>query len=236
MTEVTFTLAFLAGFMSFLSPCILPLVPVYISFITGLSIEEMRQSKLNFRIFLSTLAFIAGFSTIFITLGASSSLIGALLIDYQNYLRIGGGIIVIFLGLFLMGIIKVNLLMKEKRFHIHRGLTGYLGSFLIGVSFAAGWTPCIGPILGTILIYVNSQASTSLGLQLLGIYSVGLALPFLFTAFAINLFFTYTRKLATLIKVTTVLCGVILVIFGILLLLDKLAYLSLYTPNLGVKF
>lgn len=236
MTEVTFTLAFFAGVMSFLSPCVLPLVPVYISFVTGLSIEEIKDSKNSPRIFFSTTAFIAGFSTIFITLGASSSFIGGLLIKYQDYLRIVGGLITILLGLFLTGLIKVDFLMKEKRFNIYRGPAGFMGAFLIGMSFAAGWTPCIGPILATILIYTSSQGTTTFGLQLLGIYSAGLALPFLLSAFAINIFFTYSRKLTYFIRGVTIISGVILISFGILLLLDKLAYLAILFPNLGVKF
>lgn len=236
MTEVTFTLAFMAGIMSFLSPCVLPLVPVYISFVTGLSIEEIKHSKYNLRTFLSTSAFVAGFSTIFITLGASSSLVGILLIEYQDYLRIIGGLITILLGLFLIGLIRADFLMKERRFNIHKGPTGYIGAFLIGMSFAAGWTPCIGPVLGTILIYASSQGTTSFGLQLLGIYSAGLALPFLLTTFAINIFFTYTRKLTKFIRGVTIASGLVLIIFGFLLLLDRLTYLSALFPNLGVKF
>lgn len=236
MTEVTFTLAFIAGFMSFLSPCVLPLVPAYISFISGLSIDDLRHSNFSLRTFLSTLAFIAGFSTIFITLGASSSFIGNLLLEYQGYFRTIGGILTIILGLFVTGLLKFDFLMREKRLHIHKGPAGYIGAFLIGISFAAGWTPCIGPILGTILIYAGSQASASFGLQLLGVYSLGLAIPFLLATLAINIFFTYTRKINKFINFITFGSGVILIIFGILLLTDKLGYLASFFPDLGVKF
>ncbi len=236
MTEVTFTLAFVSGFLSFLSPCVLPLVPAYISFITGLSIEELRHSNLVLRTFLNTLAFVAGFSTIFITLGASSSLIGNLLLEYQGYFRIAGGVLTIIFGLFVTGLLKLDFLMREKRFHIHKGPAGYLGAFLIGISFAAGWTPCIGPILGTILIYAGSQGSASYGLQLLGVYSLGLAIPFILATAAINFFFTYTRKLNKFIRLMTLASGIILIIFGILLLTDNLGLLALLFPDWGVKF
>ncbi len=236
MIEVTFTLAFIAGFMSFLSPCVLPLVPAYISFISGLSIDELRHSNFSLRTFLSTLSFIAGFSTIFITLGASSSFIGGLLLEYQGYFRIAGGILTIILGLFLTGLLKIDFLMREKRLHINKGPAGYIGSFLIGLSFAAGWTPCIGPILGTILIYAGAQASASFGLQLLGVYSLGLAIPFLLGTLAINIFFTYTRKLNKFLNLITIASGIILIIFGILLLTNKLGYLALLFPDLGISF
>lgn len=236
MTEVTFTLAFFAGFMSFISPCVLPLVPAYISFISGLSIDEIRHSNFSLRTFLSTLSFIAGFSTIFVTLGASSSFIGSLLLEYQGYLRTAGGILTIIFGLFLTGLLKIDLLMREKRLHINKGPTGYIGAFLIGLSFAAGWTPCIGPLLGTILIYAGAQASASFGLQLLGVYSLGLAIPFLLATLAINIFFTYTRKLNKFLNFITIASGIILIIFGILLLTDKLGYLASLFPDLGVIF
>lgn len=236
MNDITFTLAFVAGFLSFLSPCVLPLVPAYISFISGLSIEEIRNSRFVPKTFLSALAFIAGFSTIFVTLGASSSFIGYFLLEYQNYLRTAGGILTIIFGLFITGLIKLDFLMRERRLQIHKGPAGYVGAFLIGISFAAGWTPCIGPILGTILIYAGSQASASYGIQLLGVYSLGLAIPFLLATFAVNIFFTYTRRLTKFINMITVASGVILIIFGVLLLTDKLGYLATFFPDLGVKF
>ncbi len=236
MAEITFTLAFIAGIMSFLSPCVLPLVPAYISFISGLSIEDIRSSAFMPRTLWSTLFFIAGFSTIFITLGASSSLIGGLLLEYQNYFRIVGGILTIVFGLFVIGVFKFKFLLREKRFHIHKGPAGYIGAFVMGISFAAGWTPCIGPILGTILIYASSQASASFGLQLLGIYSLGLAIPFLLSAFAINIFFSYTRKLNKFMNLVTIASGAVLIFFGMLLLTDKLGYLASFFPDLGIKF
>ncbi|BCB95252.1 cytochrome C biogenesis protein CcdA [Dissulfurispira thermophila] len=240
MKDVSFTLSFLAGVLSFLSPCVLPLVPAYVSFITGISIDELRHSqgisKTISRTMPNTIAFILGFSTIFISLGASSSLLGGLFLKYQDYLRIGGGILTIVFGLFVAGFIKLDFLMREKRFHISKGPTGYISAFLIGMSFAAGWTPCIGPILGTILIYASSQASASYGLKLLSVYSLGLAIPFILATLAINAFFTYIQKIHKFMRAIMLISGLILIAFGILLLTNNMGQLSAIFPDLGVKF
>ncbi|MCI0468792.1 MAG: cytochrome c biogenesis protein CcdA [Nitrospirae bacterium] len=238
MNDVTFTLAFAAGVLSFLSPCVLPLVPAYVSVITGLSLDELRQSSAS-RITKNlghTIAFVLGFSTIFISLGASSSLIGHLLFKYQDYLRIFGGVLTIIFGLFIAGFLKMDFLMKDKRFHADRGPTGYIGVFLIGMSFAAGWTPCIGPILGTILIYASSQASASYGLKLLTVYSLGLAIPFILATLAINVFFTYTRKIHKFMRAIMIINGLILIIFGGMLLTNQVGRLSALFPDIGIKF
>jgi cytochrome c-type biogenesis protein len=236
MKDVSFTLAFLAGVLSFLSPCVLPLVPAYVSFITGLSIDELKSRPKMSKTMGNTIAFIFGFSTIFIALGASSSLIGGLFLKYQEYLRIGGGILTIIFGLFIAGFIKMDFLMRERRFHISDGPAGYVGAFLIGMSFAAGWTPCIGPILGTILIYASSQASATYGLKLLTVYSLGLAIPFILATLAINAFFTYTRRIHKFMRVIMAASGLILILFGIMLLTNKMGQLAALFPDLGIKF
>jgi cytochrome c-type biogenesis protein len=236
MKDMSFTLAFLAGVLSFLSPCVLPLVPAYVSFITGLSIDELRHSPRISKTMGNTIAFVLGFSTIFISLGASSSLLGSLLLKYQDYLRIAGGILTIIFGLFIAGFIKLDFLMRERRFHINKGPAGYLGAFFIGMSFAAGWTPCIGPILGTILIYASSQASASYGLKLLAVYSLGLAIPFILATLAINVFFTYTKKIHKFMRAVMIISGLILIAFGIMLLTNKMGQLSALFPDFGIKF
>ncbi len=235
MNDVSFPLAFLAGVLSFLSPCVLPLVPAYVSFITGLSMEELKEGPRISKAMTNTLAFILGFSTIFVALGASSSLLGSLFLQYQDYLRIGGGILTIIFGLFIAGFVNLNFLMRERRFHISKGPTGYLGAFLIGMSFAAGWTPCIGPILGTILIYAGSQASASYGFKLLSVYSLGLAVPFIISTLAINLFFAYTRRIQKFMRAIMVVSGMILIIFGVMLLTNKIGMLAQMFPDLGIK-
>jgi cytochrome c-type biogenesis protein len=240
MKDVSFTLAFFAGVLSFLSPCVLPLVPAYVSFITGVSLDELRHSsrisKVVIKTMPNTIAFILGFSTIFVSLGASSSLLGNLLLKYQDYLRIGGGILTIIFGFFVAGFIKLDFLMREKRLHISKGPTGYIGAFLIGMSFAAGWTPCIGPILGTILIYASSQASATYGLKLLSVYSLGLAIPFILATLAINVFFSYTRSIHKFMRAIMIISGLILIAFGIMLLTNRMGQLSALFPDIGIKF
>lgn len=240
MKDVSFTLAFAAGVLSFLSPCVLPLVPAYVSFITGISLDELRHSqgisKTIIRTMPNTIAFVLGFSTIFVSLGASSSFLGSLLMQYQDYLRIGGGILTIIFGLFIAGVLKLDFFMREKRLHISKGPAGYIGAFLIGISFAAGWTPCIGPILGTILIYTSTHASAAYGLKLLSVYSLGLAIPFVLSTLAINVFFTYTRKIHKFMRAVMILSGLILIAFGIMLLTNKMGQLSALFPDLGIKF
>lgn len=236
MKDMSFTLAFFAGVMSFLSPCVLPLVPAYVSFITGLSLDELKSSPKLSRTMGNTFAFVFGFSTIFISLGASSSFIGGLFIKYQEYFRIGGGILTIIFGLFIAGFLKLDFLMRERRFHLEKGPAGYVGAFFIGMSFAAGWTPCIGPILGTILIYASSQASAVYGLKLLSVYSLGLAVPFILSTLAINLFLSHVKKIHKFMKAIMIVSGLILIGFGIMLLTNKMGQLSALFPDLGIKF
>ncbi len=217
--------ALMAGIFSFLSPCVLPLVPAYVSYITGMSLEELQKSRGFGARIGKTLSFIAGFSTVFIALGASSSFIGAFLIQYLDQMRIVGGIVV-----------KLDFLMRERRMSVSDSPAGYIGAFVIGMSFAAGWTPCIGPILGTILIYAGSQASALYGLKLLAVYSLGLALPFLVTALALNFFLKYIKGLTKYMRGIMIASGVMLIIFGILLLTNQVARLATMIPSLGIDF
>jgi cytochrome c-type biogenesis protein len=239
MTDVSYPLAFLAGVISFLSPCVLPLVPSYISFITGVSFEDLADPELGrqvrARTLVNSLVFILGFSVVFIALGASSSLIGELLFEYQDWLRIGGGILVIIFGLFISGIIKLDFLLKEKKFHFRGRPAGYVGTFLIGIVFAAGWTPCIGPVLGSILLVASSQGSATYGVQLLTVYSLGLGLPFLVSAMAFNSFLSYSRTLQKHMKVIMVISGIILILFGIILLTNNLGTIATWFPDIGIE-
>jgi len=233
--DVSLPLAFLAGFLSFLSPCVLPLVPAYISMISGLSIAELRDEKHRMGpALVKTAAFIAGFSTVFIALGASSSLLGRLFLQYQDALRIGGGILTIIFGLFIAGAVKLDFLMRERRMHapVH---TGTVGAFLIGISFAAGWTPCFGPILGTILVYAGSQGSAGYGLMLLSVYSLGMAVPFVLATVGMNFFFSYAEALRRHMRALTVVSGVVLICFGILLLTNSFGTFAGYFPDFGIK-
>lgn len=240
MKDISIPMAFLAGFLSFLSPCVLPLLPSYVSFITGISFEQLTSNrdrkKVRFLTITNSLAFISGFSAIFISLGASSSFMGRLLFQYQEWMRIGGGILVIIFGLFISGIIKLEFFLKEKKFHLHGKPAGYLGSFLVGMTFAAAWSPCIGPILGTILLYAASEGSTSYGLKLLSVYSLGLGLPFLLSSLALNTFLSYSKIFYRFMRIIMLLSGFLLIIFGIMLLSNKVREFSRFFPDLNIPF
>lgn len=240
MKDVSFSLAFLAGVLSFLSPCVLPLVPSYVSFITGLSFEDLtsgiNRKKVQYLTITNSLAFILGFSAVFISLGASSSAIGKFLFDYQEWIRIIGGILVIIFGLFVAGFLKMEFLMKDRKLHLSGKPAGYIGTFIVGMTFAAGWTPCIGPILGTILVYASSKASALYGLKLLAVYSAGLALPFFLSSLAVNSFLSYSKKVLRYMKVVMVISGLLLIIFGIMLLTNRLRELSALFPDIGISF
>jgi cytochrome c-type biogenesis protein len=240
MKDVSFPLAFLAGLLSFLSPCVLPLVPSYVSFITGVSFEDLTvgadRKKVTFLTITNSLSFIAGFSTIFIGLGASSSAIGRFFFEYQDWIRIVGGVLVIFFGLFVSGIIRLDFLTRERKFHLTGKPAGYIGSFLVGMTFAAAWTPCIGPILGTILLYASSKGSTVYGLKLLAVYSLGLAIPFFLSSLMLNTFLSYSSKIRRYMRVIMGVSGLLLIIFGVLLLTNNVRQLTSLFPDLGVKF
>lgn len=240
MQDVSFPLAFLAGVLSFLSPCVLPLVPSYVSFITGISFEDLKEGvdkkRIRYLTITNSLAFILGFSAVFIALGASSSVVGRFLFEYQEWIRIVGGILVIILGLFVAGFLKLNFLMRDKKMHLSGKPVGYIGTFAVGMTFAAGWTPCIGPILGTILLYASSKASAMYGFKLLAVYSLGLAIPFFVASLAINSFLSYSRKFLKHMKVIMVVSGLLLIIFGIMLLTNRLGELASLIPDFGIKF
>ncbi len=240
MKDISIPMAFLAGILSFLSPCVLPLLPSYVSFITGISFEQLTSEKdrkrVRFLTITNSFAFVAGFSAVFISLGASSSFFGQILYKYREWIRIGGGILVIIFGLFISGIIKLDLFLKEKRLHLHGKPAGYLGSFLVGMTFAAAWSPCIGPILGTILLYAASEGSTTYGLKLLSVYSLGLALPFFLSSLALNTFLSYSKVLYRFMKVIMLLSGLLLIIFGIMLLSNKVREISRLFPDFNIPF
>lgn len=240
MQDVSFPLAFLAGVLSFLSPCVLPLVPSYVSFITGISFEDLKEGvdkkRIRYLTITNSLAFIFGFSAVFIALGASSSVVGRFLFEYQEGIRIVGGILVIILGLFVAGFLKLNFLMRDKKMHLSGKPVGYIGTFAVGMTFAAGWTPCIGPILGTILLYASSKASAMYGFKLLAVYSLGLAIPFFVASLAINSFLSYSRKFLKHMKVIMIVSGLLLIIFGIMLLTNRLGELASLIPDFGIKF
>jgi cytochrome c-type biogenesis protein len=240
MKDVSFSLAFLAGVLSFLSPCVLPLVPSYISFITGVSFEDLKSSadrrRIRYLTITNSLAFISGFSLIFIALGASSSVVGRFLFEYQDWIRIIGGILVIFFGLFVSGVLKLDFLTRERKFHLTGKPAGYIGTFFVGMTFAAAWTPCIGPILGTILVYASSKASAVYGFKLLAVYSFGLALPFFLSSLMFNSFLSYSGKIRNYMRGIMIASGLLLIVFGLLLLTNNVRWLTALFPDIGINF
>ncbi|MEE9192054.1 MAG: cytochrome c biogenesis protein CcdA [Candidatus Aerophobetes bacterium] len=231
MANVPFFIALAAGFLSFLSPCVLPLLPSYLSFITGVSLEELIQrgkdSRMRKITIINSLIFIFGFSLVFVLLGTSVSLAGNILFRYQIWITRIGGIFIIIFGLHLTGVLNLSLLQRDKRIHLGRRPLGYLGSFLAGIVFAAGWSPCIGPILGAILFYAASQNSILLGISLLAVYSLGLAIPFFLSSLALQLFLEYYAKLRKHLRLVSLISGSLLIAVGVLLATNNFALLSL---------
>lgn len=233
---LTIWMALGAGILSFLSPCVLPIFPSYLSFITGLSFSELSGSVNNIRtrraIILNALCFIFGFSLVFMSLGASFSLLGQLLFDYQQILRKVGGVMVILFGLYIAGFLKFPFLTRTFQFELKDRPAGYLGAFIVGVTFAAGWTPCVGPILGSILLYASTAKTAYTGIMMLGAYSLGLAIPFFLSAVALNRFLDYFDRYKRLIPVVSTVGGVFLVFVGGLLLTNYFTILSTYALRL----
>lgn len=240
MNDVSFPLAFLAGVLSFLSPCVLPLVPSYVSFITGISFEDLTgnpdKKKIRYLTITNSLAFIFGFSVIFMALGISSSTIGRVLFRYQEWIRIIGGIIIIVFGFFVTGLLNLDFLTRDKKIHLSGKPAGYVGTFFVGMTFAAGWTPCIGPILGTILLYAGTKGSAFYGFKLLAVYSLGLAIPFFISSLAINSFLSHFRKAHKYMAAIMMTSGILLIIFGLMLLTNRIRLLSGLLPNFGISF
>ncbi len=227
--DVTYPVAFLYGLLSFFSPCVLPLIPSYFCFITGLSLDELTaapKAAVRSKIMMSTLAFVLGFSLVFIILGASASLAGGLLAQHKSIIRIAGGVLIILFGLHLTGILRISAFQYEKRLHIRQKPLHLMGTFLVGMAFGAGWTPCIGPILGSLLVLAQDKETVGQGARLLSIYSAGLALPFILLSAGINYLLVFTRKTNKLLRYANPVAGILLVLTGILLVTDKLRLLS----------
>ena len=223
--NVPYHLALFAGLASFFSGCVLPLIPAYFTFITGLSLEELtenRTSALHFQIIASTLSYVFGFSLVFILLGASASYLSGQIFEYRELItKIGGGVIILF-GIHLTGVIPIRTLQFEKRIHLKKKPIHFLGAFLIGMAFAAGWSPCVGPLLGSILILAGSQDTIYKGMSLLAVYSAGLAIPFILLSIFIDFILIFIKKATGVIRYINLTAGILLIILGLLLFFDKL--------------
>ncbi|MCD6219119.1 cytochrome c biogenesis protein CcdA [Candidatus Calescamantes bacterium] len=225
MEEVSLFIAFGAGILSFFAPCILPLIPSYICFITGLSVSELRgiegrnRPMENLRkILLQTILFIFGFSFIFVSLGATASFLGSIISTHEKIIRLVGGSVIIILGLHVAGVFNIKGLEYEKRFHLRSKPAGMLGSFLVGLVFAMGWTPCVGPVLAGILGLAGVEKTIVRGVALLTAYSLGLGIPFLLTAVAMNLFLNLFGRIKKYFKAISVVSGLLLITIGILII------------------
>ncbi len=226
MDTVSLVVAFLAGLLSFLSPCILPLVPAYLSYITGNAIADLSTGELKRALMFKALGFVFGFSIVFIIMGASASKLGQVFTDYQDLLQKIGGVLIIIMGIHLSGIFKIKWLYRERRLVKISEKNRGLGSVFVGMAFATGWTPCIGPVLAAILVYAGSLETISSGIFLLTFYSLGMAIPFLITALAIGKFTLYFGKFSKYLKLVSLLSGMLLIITGILIFTNKLAFLA----------
>ena len=229
-TSLGIVIAFTGGLLSFLSPCVLPLVPSYVTFITGLSLEDVQKAR---RAALThSLLFILGFTLIFLALGATATALGQLVHNQRQWISRIGGVLIIVFGLYMLGVFNVALFSRERRVHIADKPVGYLGTLLVGIAFGAGWTPCIGPILGGILTYAASTADLSRGMWLLLAYSLGLAVPFLLSAVAVERFLDFfTRMKRQMVWITRV-SGVLMIAVGLLMVTNYFTILATYLQAL----
>lgn len=230
--NVSIFVALSAGVLSFLSPCILPLIPSYIAFITGISIEELSLEEslrqVRKKVIANSLMFILGFSLIFIALGASATFLGKFLFRNIRWFEIIGGALVILFGIHFTGIFRLRFLDREKKVHLKKKPLGYLGTCLVGIAFGAGWTPCVGPILGSILTMAATTQNILKGIVLLAFYSIGIGVPFFLSGLIIHRFFEYFKAIRKYFKVITVAGGVLLIIVGILLISGYFSSMSAY--------
>jgi cytochrome c-type biogenesis protein len=229
-------IAFTAGLLSFLSPCVLPLIPSYVTFITGLSLEEVQEARSRRTALVHSLLFVLGFSLIFLALGATATVLGRVLGFHREWIGRAGGVLLILLGLYLLGAFNFGPFARERRFHISDKPVGYLGTLLVGVAFGAGWTPCIGPILGGVLTYTASSADLGRGLFLLGAYSLGLAIPFVLAALAVQHFIRFFQRFRNWMIWVTRIAGILLIVVGVLMVTNYFAVMSAYLQGMTPEF
>jgi len=227
--------AFLARILSFLSPCVLPLVPGYVSLISGATVEDLQspERRMLRTVMLHSVTFVLGFSVVFIALGAVATGIGQVVNEYHSLLSKIAGIVVIIFGLHLTGIWKIKALYADKRLHDVKGGSSAVGSFAVGFAFAFGWTPCIGPILATILVLAGAQQTVLKGIVLLAVYSLGLAVPFLLTSLGVDRFLSFYGRFRRHLHTVEVISGILLIAVGVLIFLNNLRLLSGYLSFLN---
>ena len=236
MNDVGILIALSAGIFSFLSPCVLPLVPSYLTFVTGMSLEDLQEGVNRKTTLIHSVLFVAGFSLVFIVLGASASFLGQFFRAYEVWIARIGGLVIIALGLHLAGVFRLMPLLQERRLHLADKPAGYLGTLGVGMAFGAGWTPCIGPVLGAILTYGFSQDTMWAGVGLLAVYSLGLAIPFLVSALALNWFLGAFKRFRRWIPVVEKASGVLLILLGLLLMTGTFTLLSGWLTRFTPEF
>lgn len=227
--------AFSAGLFSFLSPCVLPLFPSYLSFITGMSVDRLAHevdAGARTRVLLHSLAFILGFSVVFVSLGASFSAAGQFLLDYRDWIRIGGGLLIVVFGLYIAGVLRVGLFGRTQQLQLRSKPAGLVGSFLVGLTFAIGWTPCVGPILGSILTLASNDRTVRQGVVLLLCYSAGLGLPFLLSSIALGGFLRFFKRYRPFIPAVERAAGVLLIAVGVLVATNYYVVLNSWAVSL----
>ena len=211
--------AFTAGLFSFLSPCVLPLFPSYLSFVTGMSVADLQAdltAAARRRVILHALTFVIGFSIVFVTLGVSVSVAGQILLDYRDWIRRAGGVLIVVFGLYVAGLLNFGPFSRTRQWQLREKPAGYVGSFLVGLTFAIGWTPCVGPILGAILSLAGTAETVARGMGLLVAYSAGLGVPFVLSAFALGVFLRFFKRYRPFIPIVERGAGLILVVVGVL--------------------
>jgi len=229
--SISISAAFLAGLLSFLSPCVLPLIPAYFAFITGFSVEELtngENAQIRKKVILSTISFVCGFSLLFILLGASASFLGSLITRYSFFIEIVGGLVIILFGFHLLGWLPIKRLQVEKRFHVRDKPLHFLGTFIVGMAFGAGWSPCVGPMLGSILIVAGSGETIWQGIGLLAVYAAGLAIPFLLISIFANFLLGFIKRATRLMGYINAVAGGLLIFVGLFLLTRNLPMLKLF--------
>lgn len=238
-TTVSLGVAFLAGLASFLSPCVLPLVPSYVTFVTGLTLDELSTGgpvSARRRAALHASLFVLGFTLVFLALGATATVLGATLRRVLPLLQQVGGVVVALFGLWMLGVLRLPVLMRERRLHLARKPAGMAGSVFVGVAFGAGWTPCVGPVLASILLYAGLSTTMSRGMLLLFVYALGLGLPFWFAAVGFNWYLAGARRLTRWQRPIEIIAGALLVIVGLLLFTGRFALMSNTLAGFGQLF
>lgn len=230
MLDVSVGAALLAGLLSFVSPCVLPIVPPYLAWLAGVSFDELRDeapgAQQRRRVIIAAFAFVLGFATVFIALGATASVIGKTIAQYFDTLAIVAGILIIIMGLHFLGVFRIGMLYREARVQVDRKPAGPLGAYVIGLAFAFGWTPCVGPVLAAILFIAGSEGTALRGAALLGAYSLGIGIPFLLAAIFASRFLGWAARFRKHMRKVEMAMGGLLVITGILFITGQMSAIS----------